>query len=90
MFANRFAADRFAANMFAAVLTTKSSEVSPLQSKMDKLVMMINQGINEVIADDLPDTEVRDFPQCKIQAHTSVTFVTVKRPQLGCKSFINR
>ena len=38
MFANRFAANnrianRFAANMFAAVLTTKTSEVSPLQSK---------------------------------------------------------
>ena len=57
MFAHRFAADdgianRFAANMFAAVLTTKTSEVSRLQSKMDKLIMMINQGINEVIADD--------------------------------------
>ena len=42
MFANRFAANngianRFAANMFAAVLTTKTSEVSPLQSKRARL-----------------------------------------------------
>ena len=52
--------------------------------KMDKLVMMINQGINEVIADDFARDRGQRLPQCKIQAHTSITFVTIKTPQLGC------
>ena len=38
----------------------------------------------------LPETEVRDFPQCKIQVQTSITFVTIKTPQLDYNSFINR
>ena len=58
--------------------------------KMDKLVMMINQGINEVIADGFARDRGQRLSQVQIQAQTSITFVTIKTPQLGYNLFINR
>ena len=46
MFVDRFAADKFAANnrianRFAAVLTTKTFEVSPLESKIGPTILFV-------------------------------------------------
>ena len=48
--------------------------------KMDKLVMMINQGINELssLLMILLDTEVRDFPSAKFRYTLLITFITIK------------
>ena len=54
---------------------------------MDELVMMINQGINEVIADGF----ARDRGQRLSPVENSGThFVTIKTSQLGSNSFISR
>ena len=50
--------------------------------KMDELILMINQRIiKKVIANDFGRERGRDFPQCKIQTHTLITFTATKRAQ---------